>query len=234
MIEIFERLKKSKATGIIILLNLVVFIMVVANGGFNSSNLVRFGASNSDLILQGQYYRVFTQLFVHHSYFHFIFNMVVIYMMAPSIENKFGPHVLIGVFLLAGLVDELLSFIVLDKWEASGGASTGYFALYGLAIGTLFFYKDEDLQRWASSFILPMVFVMLASEIYFRIRSGSPDSIFAYSKSHVTGLLVGLILSGIFPPKGYKLDKRIRAFFVTFFVGLLVLLFFYLFKKSKC
>lgn len=232
MSQIVERLKKSKATSLIILLNLIVFIMVVANGGFNSSNLVRFGASNADLILKGQYYRMFTQLFVHHSYFHFVFNMIVIFLMAPSVENKFGPYVVIGVFLLAGLVDELISFIILDKWEAGGGASTGYFALYGLAIGTLFFYKDEDLQRWAKDFILPMLFVMLASEIYFRIRSGSPDFILSYSQSHITGLLVGLILSGIFPPKGYGLDKRIRDFFVTFFVCLLVLLFFLAFFKK--
>ncbi len=231
MSQIVERLKKSKATSLIILLNLIVFIMVVANGGFNSSNLIRFGASNSDLILQGQYYRMFTQLFVHISYFHFVFNIIVIFLIAPSVENKFGPYVVISVFLLAGLVDELISLLVLDKWEAGGGASTGYFALYGLAIGILFFYKDEDLQRWAKDFILPMVFVMLASEIYFRIRSGSPDFIFAYSQSHITGLLVGLILSGVFSPKGYKLDKRIRAFFVIFFVSLLVLLFFYLLKK---
>lgn len=51
MSQILERLKKSKATSLILLLNLIVFIMVVANGGFNSSNLIRFGASNSDLIL---------------------------------------------------------------------------------------------------------------------------------------------------------------------------------------
>lgn len=229
MSQILERVKKFKATSLILLLNIIVFIMVVANGGFNSSNLIRFGASNSDLILQGQYYRMFTQLFIHISYFHFVFNMIVIFLMAPSIENKFGPYVVIGVFLIAGIVDELISLFVLDKWEAGGGSSTGYFALYGLAIGTLFFYKDENLQRWAKDFILPMLFVMLASEIYFRVRSGSPDFIFVYSQSHITGLFVGLILSGIFPPKGYKLDKRIRAFFGIFFFVLLVLLFFSLF-----
>lgn len=226
MSQILERLKKSKATSLILLLNLIVFIMVVANGGFNSSNLIRFGASNSDLILQGQYYRMFTQLFVHISYFHFVFNMIVIFLMAPSIENKFGPYVVIGVFLIAGLVDELISLFVLYKWEAGGGASTGYFALYGLAIGTLFFYKDENLQRWAKDFILPMLFVMLASEIYFRVRSGSPDFIFAYSQSHITGFIAGVILSGVFPLKGYVLDKRIRAFFTILFVGLLFLFFF--------
>lgn len=71
-----------------------------------------------------------------------------------------------------------------------------------------------------------MLFVMLASEIYFRVRSGSPDFIFAYSQSHITGFIAGVILSGVFPPKGYVLDKRIRAFFTILFVGLLFLFFF--------
>lgn len=224
MDEILARLKKSKATSFIMLINLVVFILILINGGFTSENLLRFGASNSELIAKGQYYRMLSQLFIHISYFHFVFNMIVIFLMAPSIENKFGPYVVIGVFLIAGLVDELISLLVLDKWEAGGGASTGYFALYGLAIGTLFFYKDENLQRWAKDFILPMLFVMLASEIYFRIIGGRPQFLLAYSNSHLRGFCLGLLLSGVFPIKGYKLDKKIRLVSTGLFLGLMTLL----------
>ena len=226
MDEILGRFKKSKATSFIMLINLVVFILILINGGFTSENLLRFGASNSELIIKGQYYRVFTQLFVHSSYFHFIFNMLVIYMIGPSIENKYGPWVLISVFLLAGLFDELLSFLILGKWEAGGGSSTGYFGLYGLAIGALLFYKDRNLKGWSRQFILPMLFVFIASEIYFRIIGGRPQLVWGYSHSHLGGFLAGVILAGVFPPKGYQLNKKIRLCFAIFFVGLLITFFF--------
>ena len=224
--EIFTRLKKSEATSFILLVNFIVFILLVINGGFTSQNMLRFGASNSELIIKGQYYRVFTQLFVHTGLLHFIFNMLVIYMIGPSIENKYGPWVLISVFLLAGLFDELLSFIILEKWEAGGGSSTGYFGLYGLAIGALLFYKDRNLKRWSRQFILPMIFVFIASEIYFRIIGGRPQLVWGYSHSHLGGFLAGLILAGVFPPKGYQLNKKIRLCFAIFFVGLLITFFF--------
>lgn len=231
--EIINILKKSKATSLIMLINLIVFTLLVINGGFDSNNLIRFGASNSELIIKGQYYRVFTQLFVHTSYLHFIFNMLVIYMMVPSIEIKYGPWVVLFVFLLAGLFDELVSFSLLKKWEAGGGASTGYFGLYGLSIGSLLFYKDEDLNKWARQFIYPMIFVFIVSEVYFRMRGGTPQFIFEYSQSHIIGFFAGAILAGVFPIKGYKLDKRIRIIFTVLFIVLLILLFFFAYFGRK-
>lgn len=224
MDEILGRFKKSKATSFIMLLNLVVFILILINGGFTSENLLRFGASNSELITRGQYYRMVSQLFVHVSWVHFVFNMLVICMMAFSVEKMFGPKAVILTFLLAGVVDELISFQVLEKWEASGGSSTGYFGLYGLAIGTLFFYKDEDLRMWARQFILPAILILLVSEVYFRLRGGSPHFLLAYNKSHLVGFFTGLFLSGVFPVKGYELNKKTRFIFAGLFMVLLVLL----------
>lgn len=224
MDEILGRFKKSKATSFIMLLNLVVFIWILINGGFTSENLLRFGASNSELITRGQYYRMVSQLFVHVSWVHFVFNMLVIYMMAFSVEKMYGPKAVILTFLLAGVVDELISFQVLEKWEASGGSSTGYFGLYGLAIGTLFFYKDEDLRMWARQFILPAILILLVSEVYFRLRGGSPHFLLAYNKSHLVGFFTGLLLSGVFPVKGYELNKKTRFIFTGLFMVLLVLL----------
>lgn len=224
MNEIIGRFKKSKATSFIMLINLVVFILILINGGFTSENLLRFGASNSELITSGQYYRVLSQLFVHVSWVHFVFNMLVICMMAFSVEKMFGPKAVILTFLLAGIADELISFQVLEKWEASGGSSTGYFGLYGLAIGTLFFYKDEDLRKWSRQFILPAILILLVSEVYFRLRGGNPHFLLAYNKSHLVGFFTGLLLSGVFPVKGYDLNKKTRFIFTGLFMVLLALL----------
>ena len=224
MNEIIGRFKKSKATSFIMLINLVVFILILINGGFTSENLLRFGASNSELITRGQYYRMLSQLFVHVSWVHFVFNMLVICMMAFSVEKMFGPKAVILTFLLAGIADELISFQVLEKWEASGGSSTGYFGLYGLAIGTLFFYKDEDLRKWSRQFILPAILILLVSEVYFRLRGGNPHFLLAYNKSHLVGFFTGLLLSGVFPVKGYDLNKKTRFIFTGLFMVLLALL----------
>ena len=120
MRNIIEILKESKATTLILTINLIRVVLIVVNGGFSSTNLVRFGASNSELIKEGQYFRLLTHIFIHHSWIHFIFNMFVIYMMAPSIESKFRPWVLLGVFLLAGLFDGLFSFLISDNWQSAG------------------------------------------------------------------------------------------------------------------
>ena len=228
-----KRLKNSKTTSLILIINTLVFTLILINGGFTRENLVSFGASNSDLIIRGQYYRMLSQLFVHISWFHFIFNMVVIYMMVPSLENKFGARIVAFTFLLVGLVDELISFQVLEKWDASGGSSTGYFGLYGLAIGSLFLYKDEDLRKWARQFILPAVLILLASEVYFRLKGGSPHFLLAYSKSHLVGFFTGLVLSGVFPARGYNLNKKARFIFTSLFIGLFTLLFLSFYFKVR-
>ncbi len=227
MRNIIEILKESKATTLILTINLIIFVLILANGGFNSTNLVRFGASNSELIKEGQYYRLLTSLFIHHSWIHFIFNMFVIYMIAPSIESRFGPWVLLGVFLLAGLFDDLFSFLISDNWQSAGGSSTGFFGLYGLAIGTLLFYKDQNLNQWAKQFILPMVIIFIASEIYFRITAGRPDFIIEFSQGHLTAFVAGVILAGVFAPRGYYLDKKIRIICGILFIGLLLLFLFF-------
>lgn len=220
-------LKESKFTSLILLINVVVFALIVINGGPNSDTLVRFGASNYELIKNGQFYRIFTQIFVHHSWIHFLFNMLVIYMMVPSVEQKFGPYTLVGVYFLVCLLDGLLMPLIHDNWIASGGASGGYFGLYGLAIGTLFIYKDEGLNRWASQFILPMTLIMLGTEIYFRITQGSPERILDYNIGHLSSLCIGIILAGIFEPKGYDLPIKIRVISIIIYISLAVIFFYF-------
>lgn len=222
-----EILKEYKFTSLILLINAIVFALIVIKGGPNRDTLVRFGASNYELIKSGQYYRVFTQIFVHLSWIHFLFNMLVIYMMVPSVEQKFGSYTLVGVYLLVCLLDGLFMPLIYDNWIASGGASGGYFGLYGLAIGTLLFYKDEGLNKWAGQFILPMILIMIGTEIYFRIIQGSPERILDYNIGHLSSLCIGVILAGIFEPKGYKLPIKIRVISIMVYISLAIIFFYF-------
>lgn len=227
MVKLIDILKNYKATGLILLINTIMFALIIINGGPNTQTLIRFGAANSDLIAKGEYYRLFTHAFVHLSYIHFIFNMIVIYMMAPSIEDKFGPWVVISTYLLVALFEQLFSPLVFKRVSAGGGSSVGYFGLYGLAIGTLFFYKDEKINGWARQYIIPMVLIILGSEAYFRIIHGSDSFLLEYNIGHILSLLGGMILSGVFSPRGYELKLSNKIAFATVFVSFLFL-FFYL------
>ena len=61
-----EELKKQPVTVFLILINILVFLAVELTGGSEDTmHMLQCGAGYTPAIIQGEYYRIFTSMFLH-------------------------------------------------------------------------------------------------------------------------------------------------------------------------
>ena len=78
-----EEIKKEPVTVLLILINTLIFLVVEFTGGSeNGQHMLECGAAYAPLILeQGQWYRMFSSMFLHFGAPHLINNMLVLFVL---------------------------------------------------------------------------------------------------------------------------------------------------------
>lgn len=124
------------ATVAIIAVNVVVFLLMLLNGGGfleNSTDfLISWGANMRMLALSGDWYRVGTAMFVHANLFHLLFNMVILFMFGASLEMKIGTARFLLTYIGIGIITELFSLVTRES--AGVGASGAVFGIMAAAL----------------------------------------------------------------------------------------------------
>ena len=123
--------------------------------GFPQDILVplRFGAIYPPLILYGgQWYRLFTAMFIHFGFAHFAANSMALLIFGTRIERYFGRAWFIAVYVSTGIAGSLASLFFSRAYSA--GASG---AIYGL-VGFIFVYtrlskRTIEFINWYVMFI---------------------------------------------------------------------------------
>lgn len=207
--------EESKVTYALLAINIIVFLIMTMTGGSeNIDNLVRFGAVVKSEVAQGQWWRLLTASFIHIGIGHILFNMYFLYQLGPVFEKLYGSVNFLIIYLLAGIMGNLLSFAFGNVSTVSAGASTSLYGMFGLALGMMMNYKDDAILRgFGASFISIIVINIVYSLISPRVGM----------LGHLGGLLGGLLLSGVFPVVGRELASSTRLISITAFVILAVL-----------
>ncbi|WP_262121008.1 rhomboid family intramembrane serine protease [Anaerococcus sp. Marseille-Q5996] len=211
----FRVLGSSKVTSLLLIVNIIVFVIMTFTGGSeNIANLVRFGAVVKSEVANGQWWRLFTASFIHIGLPHILFNMYFLYQVGPVFERLYGSRNYLIIYLLAGIMGNLVSFAFGNPATVSAGASTSLYGLFGLAIGILLNYRgDSMLSSFGSSFLS----IIAINIIYSLIRPGIGVL------GHLGGLLAGVILAGVFPIINRSLQTSTQLISVTAFVVLSIL-----------
>jgi rhomboid protease GluP len=108
----------------------------ILTASFDIDTLVRFGATNTGMILAGQWWRLVTGTFVHITLLHILLNMWCLWNLGLFGEPLLGRRGLVVVYLLTGTAGMLLSLI----WTPTGsdlttaGASGAVFGIAGILI----------------------------------------------------------------------------------------------------
>ena len=80
-----EELKKQPVTVFLILINILVFLAVELTGGSEDTmHMLQCGAGYTPAIIQGEYYRIFTSMFLHFGPQHLGNNMLVLLYLAED------------------------------------------------------------------------------------------------------------------------------------------------------
>lgn len=175
------------------LLGLTIFVFILQMAGqtlLNRDVVALLGEKVNSLILQGQYWRLFTPMFLHGSILHIAFNMYALYIFGPGLERHYGHTRFLLLYLLSGFAGNVVSFIFSPY--PSLGSSTAIFGLIG-AEG-VFIYQNRKFFAGQARSALTQIIAIAAINLVFGMSPGIDNW------GHVGGLLGGLIFSWLAGP----------------------------------
>jgi rhomboid protease GluP len=208
---------------VILGVNVLVFVFDWLMGGA----LTRLGAKDNLAILQGQYWRLITPMFLHGGWIHLGFNSYFLYVIGPQVERPFGHLRFVAIYVLSGMAGVIASF-ALSPYR-SIGASGALFGLIG-ALVPLLYRNRKVLANTVRG--LRNILLVIAVNLIIGLTPGIDNW------AHLGGLLTGLAVSWFTAPRytvRYDLDGIVRiedqtsplvawAVIVLAGLGLLVLL----------
>lgn len=130
--------KENKAICTIVLtvINVTIFLWL-AFGGMTEDAvyMLQHGAMYTPYVIEnGQYYRLFTSMFLHFNFSHLTNNMLVLAVLGWHLEPVVGKIRVVMIYILSGLGGNLLSLaveMVTGDYAVSAGASGAVFGFTG-------------------------------------------------------------------------------------------------------
>lgn len=192
--------KKPIITYAIMIICIILFIMmyIFGNGSESTNTLINFGANYDVLTKSGEYYRLFTCMFLHIGIMHLICNMYSLYVIGKEVEGLFGKWKYLLIYLLSGICGSMLS-LAFSYNTVSAGASGAIFGLLGALLYFGYYYRTY-LGAVMRTSIIP---VILFNLIIGFLSSGIDNA------AHIGGLVGGILIAmavGI-PDKSSKKEK---------------------------
>jgi len=151
------------------------------------------GARINGFILQGQWHRLFSPMFLHGSLMHLLSNSYSLWRLGPLAEGAFGKERLLLIYLLSGVGGNLLGLYYGSARSISVGASGAVFGLMG-AVAAFALRNKRSLGAYSDS-LLSGVGQTLLINLVLGTRRGSGIDNLGHVGGCLTGALVGLVLS---------------------------------------
>lgn len=174
-------------------------LRVQTDGKFDLSSLVAMGAVGyNQVVLKGEWWRIFLAPLLHASISHQIGNTVALVVAGFRLEPMVGRAWFLTIFCLSALGGVAGSLMGNPHMLVTVGASGGISGLLGALLVASFHHKADELsdrlamQRTALRFGIPALLPML-----FNVRTGV--DYYAHAGGAVTGALIALILCAFWP-----------------------------------
>lgn len=180
-----QKSKDTKLTNFLIFVNIIIFAaMELSGGSTNTDVLIDFGALVPELILnRGEYYRIFTCMFLHIGYIHLLSNMLSLYIFGTRLEEAFGKPYMTVTYFLSGISSSLFSLFL--SGNISAGASGAIFGLLGSLV-VFAFTKKKSFE----GFDLQLLIILAGINILTGYYIPNVDN-----AGHIGGFICGVVLS---------------------------------------
>ncbi len=103
-------------------------------------------------IAEGEYYRLFTAMFLHFGLLHLLLNMWALWLLGPFLERDLGPARFLALYLSAGLGGDVAAYLFSRPAAITAGASGAIFGLFAA-----YFILQRKLGRDASGLVPVLV-----------------------------------------------------------------------------
>ncbi len=130
---IYSHLLFGLNVGVFAILVLVFGVPLMQPG---AQDLLPFGANFTPYTRDGEWWRLFTCMFLHYGLIHIAFNMWVLRQVGPLVERMLGNTGFLVTYLASGLLGSLTS-AWWNPGSVSAGASGAIFGIIGALVGTL-------------------------------------------------------------------------------------------------
>lgn len=186
--EIEIKVKKPWITYGLIAINIIMWaiirLLAIRQGVSYSSLLEPFGAKVNLLLLQGEYWRFLSPMFLHGNEIHLAVNCYSLFILGSQVERLFGRWNFLLIYFVAGLVGNIASFSF--SQSTAVGASG---AIFGL-MGALLFFSIRRPALLKSSFGANLVITVVINLAYGYMNKQIDNN------AHLGGLVGGLLVTG--------------------------------------
>jgi len=188
----FNPMGKYKATAILLLINILVFIIIIGIGlniiSPTASELLEVGGNRRFEVVTGDYWRLVTSVFIHGGLMHLIMNIMGLGIGSSLLEGILGSVKLIFVYLVCGILASLASIYWYEN-AVSVGASGAIFGLYGVILAFIVFKVYPKSMRGIMWLLLG---VYAGVSLFFGFLIEGIDN-----AAHLGGLLGGFLIGGV-------------------------------------
>ncbi|MCH8108491.1 MAG: rhomboid family intramembrane serine protease [Chloroflexi bacterium] len=174
--------------------NIVIWLIMEAAGGSeNPEVLLDFGAMYGPFIAGGEYWRLFTAMFLHVGLMHLLFNSFGLLIFGRLVERLYGHGRFITIYILAGLSGSVASYLF-NSISIGAGASGAIFGVLG-ALGAFFLAKRDVLGDMGRQ---NLIGIAVIAAINLAIGAVTPG---IDNWAHMGGLVAGFGIGFAFAPR---------------------------------
>ncbi|HEV3243084.1 MAG TPA: rhomboid family intramembrane serine protease [Chthoniobacterales bacterium] len=192
------RLRNAPVVVIFILLNIAAFCIELWRGALtNPITLHRLGALDFFAVIsKGEFWRLFTALFLHYNLLHLVFNLFALYVLGPPLERTIGAVRFAACYLIAGVGSTggvvLLTLLKIVRPAELVGASGCIMGIVGAWAGFLLRHR----HAWQAKQRLLNILLIIAIQILFDISTPQVST-----SAHLCGLVTGFVIGLAVAPK---------------------------------
>ncbi|MFE8698853.1 rhomboid family intramembrane serine protease [Cytobacillus sp. FJAT-53684] len=192
-----EFLRHFPIVSIIVSIHIVLYFLTVLPFLPNLWLFEHFAGVNL-YIIEGEYWRLITPIFMHNGFPHMLFNSFSLVLFGPALEQMLGKGKFLFVYLTAGIAANLATLLLEPLTYIHVGASGAIFGLFGFFAAVIMFRKD--MISYANSQLILTITII---GVIMTFLQPNINVI-----AHLFGLLAGFLIGvGLLPNK-----KRLAAF----------------------
>jgi len=208
--------------------NIAVFLaMALASGeimDFPNRTMFALGANYGPYTLTGQYWRLFTYMFLHSGLLHIAFNMWCLWDLGALAESLYGRRSFAAIYLITGVAGGIAS-VGWNPGVFTVGASGAIFGLAGALLASFYLGEFSFPSIAIRGTVTSLAFFIVINILFgagFNIFGGGSFAV--DNAAHIGGLISGLILGALIARLAPQLDAPLRRFAVIAAVAMLVLI----------
>ncbi len=181
-------------TWALLAVNVLVWAVTELDGGSADREvLLRFGAMFGPLIANGEYWRLFTAMFLHVGGMHLALNSIGLFILGVQVERLFGHYRFTAIYVLAGLAGSVASY-AFNSVGVAAGASGAIFGILGALVA--FFVVGRRVMGEMGRQTLTGLMVLLGINLLYGFASPGIDNF-----AHLGGFVAGFGLAAALAPR---------------------------------